>query len=290
MLKIAHLSDLHITSGDFDRLGFDALERTRRAMDHILETFPEIDFLAITGDLTNWGEAESYARLRPLIDAFPRPVRLMIGNHDHRQNFLAAFGEREDFVTPYAQYRIDQHGHRMLFLDSVTENTHGGAFGARRLDWVESEIASAPQPVLIFMHHHPVASGAPAFDAKGLADGEAFAALLARYPGRVRHIFHGHCHATLHGQVLGVSFSGVRSVGIQAGTDLKSDRACRWYGAPQYAIAVITGQAIVTHQVDFLHEGPVFYRDKQVFADFADQCASRGVTVPSSPPEMLEDL
>ena len=290
MFKFAHLSDLHVTAGDFDTLGYDALERTEAALAHILRTFPEIAFLAITGDLANWGEAGAYHRLRPLLEAFPRPVRVMVGNHDNRANFFATFGDREAFATPYAQYVIDDHGHRMLFLDSQTENTHGGAFGPGRLAWIERQIACSPLPVLIFMHHHPCPSGAPSFDAKGLADAGEFAALLARHRGRVRHIFHGHCHATLSGQVEGVSFSGIRSVGIQAGTDLKSDRACRWYGAPHYAVAVVSQSSIVTHHVEFLHQGPVFYRDRQNFAEFIRHCADRGVTVPTSPPAIPEKV
>lgn len=284
MLKFAHLTDLHVSARYDEAVGYDPLATTEKALSHILAHYPEIEFLAVTGDLANWGEAAAYGRLAPLLREFPRPLHLIIGNHDNRDNFLAAFEDLHPYVRPYAQYGIDHGEYRLVFADTATVGTHGGALSADRLAWLDRELSSASRPVLLFMHHHPTPSGSPAYDAKGLTNWPEFHALLRRHAGTVRHIFHGHCHASLQGHVCGISFSGLRSMTIQAHTDLKMDRACRWYGAPHYAIAVVGPDTLVTHHVEFLHAGPMIYRDRQNFADFVRHCAERGVVVPQSLP------
>ncbi|HEY4200221.1 MAG TPA: phosphodiesterase [Devosiaceae bacterium] len=289
MLKFAHITDLHLTAGE-PYVGYDTAAATRRALTHMRDVFPDIDFLVITGDLANWGEVGAYRRLKELLEEFPKPAFLMIGNHDNRANFLAEFGDRYDFALPYAQYAAEFGGHRLLFLDTQTVGTHGGALSPERLEWLEAQLAGSPLPVLMFMHHHPTAVGAPSFDAKGLANWPQFHAILSRYRHRIRHIFHGHCHALLQGNVEGISFTGIRSMGPQAYTDLKTDFACRWFVEPTYAIALVTDNSIVTHIQDFNYPGPVTVNERQKFDHFIKLCADRGVTVPLAEPAQMEDI
>ena len=288
MLKFVHLTDLHLTNAREDCQGYDTFAATERALAHAARVHGDMAFLVITGDLANWGEIEAYERLKSLVDSYPHPVYLMIGNHDSRAHFLKVFGDRHPFEAPYAQFHEDRDGFRLLFVDSQTPGTHGGAFSRDRLDWIDAKLTASPHPVLLFMHHHPTAIGAPSMDAKGLRNWPAFHRILARHRDRLRHIFHGHCHSSLQGNIEGVSFSGLRSLGPQAYTDLKIERACRWYGEPHYAVALVNGNSVVTHQIEFNYAGPFLVRDRQNFDEFISHCAARGVTVPRQDPSPAE--
>jgi 3',5'-cyclic AMP phosphodiesterase CpdA len=286
MLKFIHLTDLHLTGSGEDHQGYDTLLATRRALEHATTTFPDADFIVITGDLANWGEPGAYLRLEALLATLRMPVFLMIGNHDNRENFLSVFGDRHPFEAPYAQYEADAGAFRLLFLDSQTPGTHGGAFCGRRMAWIAERLEAADRDVLMFMHHHPTPVGAPSLDAKGLANWPEFHALLSRYRHKIRHIFHGHCHAALQGHVEGISFTGLRSMGPQAYTDLKVEQACRWQGAAHYAVVLAGTNSLVTHLQEFGYSGPIHRRDRQNFEEFIAMCAARGVRVPRHDPEL----
>lgn len=284
MLKFIHITDLHLTGTGEDHLGYDTGAALRRALDHMARVHGDAQFVVVTGDIANWGELAAYRRLETMLDGFPLPVELMIGNHDNRASFLDVFGHRAPYAAPYAHYVRDQFGYRMIFADSTTVGTHGGALTPDRIEWLDAQISESELPVLLFMHHHPVAVHAPSLDAKGLADWPAFHALLRRHPGRIRHILHGHCHMLLQGHVEGISFTGIRSMGPQAWTDLRTDQASRWQAAPHYAVVLVEENTLVTHLNEFDYAGPVFQRERQKFADFIAHCAERGVTVPTLPP------
>jgi 3',5'-cyclic AMP phosphodiesterase CpdA len=287
MLKFAHITDLHLTGTGELYQGYDTHAATSRALAHMVQTFPDIGFLAITGDLANWGELDAYRRLEAMLADFPVPVFLMVGNHDSRENFLAVFGRRYGLTGPYVQYVEDHKDWRLLFTDSQAPGTHGGVLTPDRLDWIEQRLIETQRPALLFMHHHPAPAGAPSFDVKGLADWTDFHRLLSRHRGKIRHIFHGHCHALLQGNVEGVSFTGLRSMGPQAYTNLRNGNATRWFVEPSYAIALVAENSVVTHIQEFDYSGPLLVNDPQPFAHFARLCADRGVAmaepVPSRP-------
>lgn len=284
MLKFIHLTDIHLTGTGEDYEGYDTFGATQRAISHATDLFPDADFIVITGDLASWGELDAYCRLEAYLKTVRLPVFLMIGNHDNRENFFKVFGRRHPFDMPFAQYVADLGRFRLLFLDTQAIGTHGGTLCSRRLAWLERQLAAADKDVLMFMHHHPVSFGAPSLDAKGMNNWPDFHRVIARYQTRIRHIFHGHCHVAVQGNIEGVSFSGIRSMGPQAYTDLRSDQALRQMLEPHYAIALVDERALVTHFQDFNYTGPTLRRDRQKFENFIRICAERGVTVPLSEP------
>jgi 3',5'-cyclic AMP phosphodiesterase CpdA len=116
---------------------------TDRALDHALKLFGDSDFIVITGDLANWGERQAYVRLKERLAGIDKPVFLMVGNHDNRENFFSVFGDRHPFEMPYAHYVQNFGDYQLLFLDSQTPLTHGGAFSPDRLAWIDRKLAAA---------------------------------------------------------------------------------------------------------------------------------------------------
>ncbi|MHA6689869.1 metallophosphoesterase [Devosia sp. A449] len=284
MLKFIHLTDLHITGTGELAAGYDTYANTSRALDHALNLFPDADFVVITGDLANWGEHEAYRRLEALIASVPIPVFLMIGNHDNRDNFFSVFGSRHPYVLPYAQYKQTMGGYDLLFLDTQGIGSHAGCLSPARLEWLDRTLLEASNEVVLFMHHHPAALHAPALDAKGMSNWPEFHMVLKRHAAKVRHIFHGHCHMILQGNVQGVSFTGIRSMSDQAYTDLKLSKAARQNTEPHYGVVVVDSDSVVVHLQEFNYSGPLLLRERQRFEEFIGHCAERGVTVPREEP------
>lgn len=214
-MKLLHFSDIHLTTPGKTIAGRDPNANLARALAHAFADHADADLLAITGDLSDRGDAEDYARLKGLLASAPMPVALCIGNHDSRERFLGTFPEARDEIG-FAQGVHDVAGYRCLMLDTVKPESHGGLYCDARLGWLEAQLDAHPGPFLIFMHHNPMPTFLAPFDAIGLEGAQAFRALLSQHAGKVRHVFFGHCHLPLAGSVGGVACSSLRGTNHQS--------------------------------------------------------------------------
>ena len=161
---IAQITDTHVgfepEAGDEE---FNFL-RFCMAIDHLLEQHVHPDALILTGDVADKGRPESYERIKGPLQRCNFPVHVMTGNHDNRDNLLAAFPDCPTITTPagkpYVQYALDVGGLRVVCLDTLQHGRHGGAFCETRARWLADELAAHPTtPTMIVMHHPPIISG-----------------------------------------------------------------------------------------------------------------------------------
>lgn len=151
------------------------------------------DRLLISGDLCqdeSWG---GYRRLAEVLMDSPfaalEPPLLLPGNHDHALALRAALG-REAVLAPAL---LNWGAWQLLLLDSHLPGQVGGRLGPRQLEWVAAQLPRSQRPLLVAVHHPPVAIGDAGMDAIGLQDGEALLELL-RGCGRWRGLLFGHIH------------------------------------------------------------------------------------------------
>ena len=157
-MLIAQITDIH--------LGFDPdnpAEFNRKRLDQVLRYLAvgpnRPDMLFATGDLVDRGDTDSYRRLANALSTCAFPVHMCLGNHDDRANFCAQF-PNVPVVDGFVQYVVEQGGVRFLFLDTLEEGRHGGAFCDVRAGWLKAQLAEAPDvPTVIIMHHPPVEVG-----------------------------------------------------------------------------------------------------------------------------------
>ncbi len=143
----------------------------------------DVDFVAITGDLTDDGDIPSYSVLRDLLEECPVPVLTCLGNHDNAENFATVMPDRA------RAWRVAEvAGVRLVFLDTLVAGRTGGALDAGLLSEVAAHLA---EPSLLFLHHPPDMDGTgPAWDRLDPASTAALAELLPQIAG----VFCGHAH------------------------------------------------------------------------------------------------
>ena len=202
-MLIAQITDCHI---GFDRGNpeEDNVVRLRAVLDRLSHGPNRPDLLLLTGDLTNGGDALSYARLAELLAACPFPYRLMAGNWDERAALLSAFPDTAT-EAGFVQFELAFPGLRLIALDTTEAGRHGGAFCARRAEWLSARLDADPDtPVLIAMHHPPIVSGLDWLDGSGHEPW--IERLRAEVAGRqqVRAIIAGHLHRIVHSSFAGV--------------------------------------------------------------------------------------
>lgn len=259
-MKLVHISDIHLTVPGERMGGLNPHRRFAQALDDVRVNHGDAARIIITGDLTHWGEPAAYATLVDALTNLPCPVRLLIGNHDDRAAFLAAFPDHPKDPAGFINHAETVDGTRLIYLDTSHPRTHAGHFCTKRRDWLAGELENCSRARL-FMHHNAMPLGLPAEDKIALVpeDRAALAELLAKYRDRIDYIHFGHVHAPVHGTWCGIPFAAVRSTGNQSLPDLTEKEVLHGAPmAPSYGVILAQDTGTIIHEIPFTWDGPVF--------------------------------
>lgn len=256
-IHLLHLTDLHLPPHGETVYGADTAQRLAAVLDDIAVRhgpggdMPAPEFAVLTGDLTRDGEPAAYRRLREALLRLPCPAHLLMGNHDDRAAFRAAFPEAPVDPAGFIQFAVRSAAGLCLMLDTLHEGHPEGRLCPARLEWLAAQLAgSGDAPVLLFLHHPPMAVGIAGMDAIGLRDAAALWAVLAPHRARIRQIFHGHLHRPIGGSWHGIPIFSLRGSAFDVALDLAppprklSVEASK---TPCYAVIRITEDSIVVH-------------------------------------------
>jgi 3',5'-cyclic AMP phosphodiesterase CpdA len=184
-LRIAHVSDLHV--GAHDELTLDGLAADLHGAD--------VAATIVTGDLTMRARTREFVRAREVIDQFPDPTMIVIGNHD-----IPLTNPLHRMSSPYGRYRAEVTEHLDPVLDLGTVRVQGlgsmprwrwksGHISERQSQDIRTTFADAPPgTVRVVAMHHPPSSQ----ELESLAGGERFERALV--DAEVDIVLAGHTH------------------------------------------------------------------------------------------------
>ncbi len=252
-MLIAQVTDLHI-GFDIADPWEDNVHRLRAVLNELAHGPNRPDLVLLSGDLTNGGQPDSYARLADLLGQFDLSYHLMVGNHDKRETFIAQFSQ-VPVEDGFVQYEVRLPGLRLILLDTVEPGRHGGAFCEARAAWLAAKLDADPAtPVLIAMHHPPIVSGIDWMDGTGNEAWIArFTAVIADRP-QVRGIVCGHLHRAVFTTVAGVPLMVCPASAPEVTLDLRNVDPDQPDGRPMvtadpadYALHLWDGAKLTTH-------------------------------------------
>ena len=263
--KLLVFTDIHIRREGENIIGLDPLMQLRAGIEHALAHHPDAKRMVLMGDLTHHGHPEEYARLSEALADVPIPVSLMIGNHDRRDAFQTAFPAAPQIESGHVQHFVDMGNTRLIMLDTLDgpphlADQHAGHLCAERLAWLEAALEGAQgRRVLVFTHHPPVAVGFPGMDKIRLANENDLLTRLARFPNVV-HLFAGHVHRTISGNIGGLAFTIFKSPCHQMPMLLGVEGSAHSVAEPgAYGIVLLNADSVIVHSEDFgLDQLPVF--------------------------------
>ncbi len=256
-MKLLQFTDIHLTTPGETIGGRDPNANFEKALAHALSDHGDAEALIITGDLSDWGDALDYERLKARLQHLPMPVGLCIGNHDDRATFLSVFPEFAD-EDGYVQSVIKlSHGSAIL-LDSWGPETHAGHFCADRATWADEALAKADGPVHIFLHHNPIPTHVGPFDEIMLQDHARLGRVIAQHRDKIAHIHFGHCHMPISGTFHGVAISGIRGTNHSgwAAFDEK-ENLCAADLPESYGVIFAAETSVTKHMVEFGYDGEI---------------------------------
>ena len=239
-ITFVHLTDLHI--GDpatDDHLFSDTAATLRDILAQVATITPKPSFIVASGDLSNRGDAESYVRLREIMETIDLPVIYAIGNHDTREGFYAGMGIETD--APDAPFYHDRivGGVHVITLDSSTPNYIGGTIEEEQFSWLADVLDTHPEfPKLIVSHHPPALGDGPDLTHWRHIDYDHSVRLAQMLEGRnILGILCGHIHHDRVSNWYGIPV--IVGTGQHAATDILRDDILRMVRGSSFAIGTI---------------------------------------------------
>lgn len=189
-MRIIQLTDLHIGAPGESTLGVDVRANFTKVISAVKTLSP--DRVVITGDLCfDKSDPAVYDWVVAQLDAANLDYVIIPGNHDDsvelretlRETSLDPEGKEFFFSQYWAPYRA-------LFMD-----TSKGKCSPLQWAWLEDQLVTSQQPLLIFMHHPPILAGVPFMDDNyAFSESGVFEKLMDNHKSSAIHIFTGHYH------------------------------------------------------------------------------------------------
>lgn len=197
-MKFAHMSDFHFTF-HAEKYGFirkDVVETATKTINDLKAIESEVDFLVITGDLTEAGDIESYIGLKKLLDNLTIPFFVVPGNHDKRNAFQEVFGtSHHRNVGNKLDFEVRFKDLQLLGFDSLIEGESAGSLEVEQLLRLEHCLSDESYGyTVIAVHHPPFLTGHMEFDQLSKVTGSDHMAKIIEGSKSKVIILAGHVH------------------------------------------------------------------------------------------------
>ncbi len=151
MIRIAHISDTHITSESaYKGYAYDLIANE-------INNGGDFDFVIHTGDVTNQGGLrEEYERATYELKKIQKPlVVIPPGNHDVRNVGYALF---EEFIGPPLNGVFEFDDGVVIWVDSTIPDLSDGRVGSQKFKWLRERLKeySDRRFKIVAAHHHLV--------------------------------------------------------------------------------------------------------------------------------------
>jgi len=210
-IRIIQLSDCHLfkhTEGKL--LGLNTEHSLNEVMELIELEQPQMDLVLATGDLSQDGSSESYARFHQHMARFYCPVYWLPGNHD-----LTDIMGNHQVTERMSPCVIDINGWHIIMLDSTIRGKVPGNFTDTELTFLDRSLqASQGKHVMVALHHQPVPVGSTWLDQQIVGNASKFFDVVDRY-SNIKTIIWGHVHQVLETTRKGVKLMSVPSTCVQ---------------------------------------------------------------------------
>jgi 3',5'-cyclic AMP phosphodiesterase CpdA len=247
-ILLAQLSDLHIGAGVGEA---DPVRRAERVVAAVAALTPAPDAVVVTGDLTQLGGPEEYARVLEVLAPLEMPVHPLPGNHDVRAALRGALlADADTGPGDFLQYEARVGPLRLLVCDTIVPGEDGGRLCPERLGWLDAALAADREtPTIVAMHHPPLTTGIEAMDDIGLEAGSRaeLGTTLAGAPNVLR-VIAGHVHRPMYSTCGGRTVFSCPSTDVAIRLDLRAGAGLAVLDEPPaYALHLVTDGTLVTH-------------------------------------------
>lgn len=190
-MNVVQITDTHLGARqDATLAGVTTAQSLQCVLDTVAEGGDD-DLLLLTGDLSDDGSAESYRRLKKMLDPLPGVKAWLPGNHDNLEQMKAIAPEMMVTTIAAGPWGI-------ILLNSQVPGEIGGALSDEELQRLSRFVGDpAYRHILVCVHHQPLPVNSRWLDEQRIANGRQFFHLLDQR--KVKAVVWGHVHQVFDG-------------------------------------------------------------------------------------------
>ncbi|NER13687.1 metallophosphoesterase [Leptobacterium flavescens] len=182
MMKIAHITDIHLEEGFPLKYRIDAYRNLESVLQDALER--NIDRIIIGGDLGNTASNKAFFST---LKKYDEQAEIVLGNHDTYAGISMHYSHHLNQGKGKLYYSYDERSFRFVFMDSSS-----GITDKEQMEWLRHQL-DTDKKLLVFIHH-PVLDSYSLMDRKYALNGrEAVQEIFSAHKNEV-YIFCGHYH------------------------------------------------------------------------------------------------
>lgn len=211
-VRFLQISDIHLFADSTQSLlGVPTSHSFAAVIQQIQQESKPIDFIILSGDLSQDYSEASYHQVAEIIKKLNLPVYCVPGNHD----------SPKVMAQVYPLHNVSNHRHiilkhwHIILLDSHKEGAVSGYLDQAQFNFMEYCLNAYPEhQAIILFHHHPLSVGTTWLEDIGLTNAKQFWEIVARYP-KIHTVLFGHVHQEFVGKANGIPCYSPPSTCIQ---------------------------------------------------------------------------
>lgn len=201
LLKLVVMSDIHLLPKGEVKRDLDTAPRFKSAINDLNKFHADADLCVFAGDITEKADTKAFSHFDEIRAANGLTQRVMLGNHDDRNVYLAHASDPMLDENGFVQGYDDIKGHRIIMLDSSDPGVLHSGLCDQRLEWAAkclNDARTTGLKVILLLHHNPCALQMPV-DTYRLAEPEKLLKVLRESEADIIQILAGHCHISSAG-------------------------------------------------------------------------------------------
>ncbi len=211
-LSVLQLTDTHLfAEQDGVLLGVRTAESFKCVLETILNQGLPLDFVLMTGDISQDYSAESYQRFAHMVSLLSVPVFFVPGNHDDGPLMYRIFNR----LGVNTQRHLVCGNWQFVFLNSEVYAVPHGWVQKEELMFLQQCCEENPGlHTAVCIHHLPLLVGSRWLDTQTLHNQDEFNSFIARLPG-IRLVLSGHVHQEVDKSIGNIRYIASPSTSIQ---------------------------------------------------------------------------
>lgn len=186
--SFAQLSDLHISLGNQQNI--DDLN----AIVGEINSNDNVAFVIVSGDVTEYGDLESFSLAKSMLDKLHCPYYVVPGNNDTESSLASIANFKRTFGDD--KFRLLFNGYLFLGVNTASlDRWTDGHIASQDIDWMKQQLKNVGRKTPVFIvSHHPLKTGdvdnwfeitdeVRKYNAQGVISGHYHRNMLAGYDG-----------------------------------------------------------------------------------------------------------
>lgn len=212
LLNFVHLTDSHLGNNYSDQYkGLKTFESLRSVCLLIQASHTDLDFILVTGDISQTGTKESYALFQSILAEFKIPVYCLPGNHDDANLIQSLYPDSPVEHVSFIQLKRTI----LILINTAVLNEEFGFVKPEHLSEISNYLDQNPSKSAIVAMHHPVIStNTPWMDKITVQNAE----LVYKYfqqQENIKLVLNGHAHMDIKTKTSGTTFISTPSTCYQ---------------------------------------------------------------------------